>query len=325
LFEHADATRLARSADENDHPGSELCSHRMSGKRASFWGAVLPACATQSVGDAKFVREQLRGFARGVAGALPDLLLPERIESFDVGLKAGFAGRREDRGDAVAEAKPDDFADDIRAIMRALKTRIVVELGESGEADFAPMFIKARDRPSAGDGSVDPSVNVRANEAFGGEDVKKTGSLDGQILNTIERIHIRLATRHGGQIPARGRGRAADATTGIQEPMSGENTSDSAHTRKRRTGVQNGEFKRDRLRTDKAQIALGGERVAKGNNGCFESRRSLPSLLVRSRAEIQKRRHLRAGEKLPSKPVLNAAQRDAETGGDSALGEPLCA
>ena len=105
----------------------------MRGKRAAFGSTVLPGCATLCVGGAEFIREQLCGIARGVVRAPPDLLLPKCIEAFDVGLETRLARRREDRGDAVAKAKADDFADDVRAIMRALKTRIVVELGESGE------------------------------------------------------------------------------------------------------------------------------------------------------------------------------------------------
>ena len=256
--------------------------------------------------------------------ALPDLLLPQRVEAFDVGLEARFARRREDGCDAVAEAKADDFANDVWAIMRALKTGVVIELCVGGEADFTPMLIEPRNGPRAGDGGVEPSVDARPHEAFGGEDVEKTDAFDGQILDAIERIHIRLATRHSGQIPARGRSRAADAMVGIQEPIARENTSDGALAREGHAGVRAGEFKRDSLRADKAQIALRGERVAEGNNGGFESRRSLPSLGVRSGAEVQKRRHLRTGQREPRKPMLDTPARDTEAGGDGALREPLC-
>ena len=147
------------------------------------------------------------GLARDVMGALPDLLLPQRVEAFDVGLPPGpepaegearFTRRREDRSDAVADTKADDFADDIWAIMRALKTSIVIKLRVGWEADFAPMFCEPCDGPRAGDGGVDPSVDARPNEAFGGEDVKKADALDGQIFDTIEGIDIRLTTRHSG-------------------------------------------------------------------------------------------------------------------------------
>lgn len=325
LFEHADGARFARAADENNRPGGELCGHRLRGKRAAFRTAVLPRGAALCVCGAKFIRERLGGFARGMMRALPDLLLPQRVEAFDVGLKARLARWREDRCDAVAEAKADDFADDVWAIMRALKARIVIELRVGGDADFAPMFIEPHDGPRAGDGGIDPSVDARPNEAFGGEDVEKTDALNGQILDPIERIRIRLATRHSGQIPARRRSRAADATVGIQKPIAGENASDSAHARESHAGVRRGEFEGDGLRADKAQIALRGQRVTEGNNGGFERRGSLPSLRMRSAAEVQKRRFQRAGERLPHEPVLNAAKRDAQACGDGALREPLCA
>ena len=119
------------------------------------------------------------GVARSVMRALPDLLLPQRVEAFDVGLKARVPRRSEDRSDAVSDTEPDDFADDIWAIMRALKTSIVIKLRAGREADSAPVFFEPCDGPRACDGGVDPSVDARPNGAFGGKDVKKIDALDG--------------------------------------------------------------------------------------------------------------------------------------------------
>lgn len=114
----------------------------------------------------------------------------------------------------------------------------------------------------------------------------------------------------------------AHESVSIQEPMASENSGDGAHTRESHTGVRTGGFKRDGIRADKAQIALRGQRVAEGNKGGFESRRSLPSLRVRSRTEVEKGRLWRAHARRSGRPMLNPTKRNAEAGGDGALREP---
>ena len=58
----------------------------------------------------------------------------------------------------MAKAKADDFTDDVWAMMRALKARVVVALRVVGEADFPPRCFEARDGPGAGDLGGEPGA-----------------------------------------------------------------------------------------------------------------------------------------------------------------------
>ena len=95
-------------------------------------GAVLTGGMTLAVGGNVGTGTPLQGGQVRMAPAVPDFLLPAVIETFDVGLEAGFARRRKDGNDPEAEAEMHHAAQTVGEGVRALKAGVVVELAKSG-------------------------------------------------------------------------------------------------------------------------------------------------------------------------------------------------
>lgn len=74
-----------------------------------------------------------------VPETLPDLGLPEMVETFDCGLKPGFPRRGEDRHDALIQTKADESAESSYRAGGTGKACVIVHLQIGRGAPLPPM------------------------------------------------------------------------------------------------------------------------------------------------------------------------------------------
>lgn len=154
----------------------------------------------------------LQGAQMGVPPAVPDLALPEVVEVFDVGLKAGFARRGEDRDDAQTQAKMHHPAQAAGLGVRSLKAGVVVELGEVGTIVGAPVSGHGGEDGVGRAIGARPALGQPAVQRQGIEDIAQRTVFEDQAFHEIEGVEFGTVVGHGGQIPA-GRGWRAALTT----------------------------------------------------------------------------------------------------------------
>src|SRR5258708_40191430 len=122
----------------------------------------------------------------GVAPAVPDFLLPEIVEAFDLGLKAGLARWSKDGNDAQTEAKVDDATEAMRQAMGSLEAGVIIELGEAWLAEALPMCGQGREHRSGREGASLRACGETAVEGNGIKDLHLDAPLDGQTLHKVE-------------------------------------------------------------------------------------------------------------------------------------------
>ena len=156
----------------------------------------------------------LQGTQVPMVPAVPDFLLPAMVETFDVGLEAGFAGRRKHRDDAQAQAEMNHAAQTIGVSVRPLKAGVVIELGEVGMAVGTPMFGQGGEDIVGGEAGAWPALGQLAVQRQAIEHVELRAVFDDEAFNQIERVEFGVALGDGGQMPARGWRWAALASGG---------------------------------------------------------------------------------------------------------------
>ena len=226
FFEQADPPLRVRAPQENDQ---ELlrCFREVQRQAVTRRSTVLAGGMALAVRGDVGAGAPLQGAQVRMAPALPDFLLPAVIEAFDVGLETGFAGRRKDRDDAQAQAEVNHATQTVGVGVRALKTGVVVELGEVGAAVGAPVFDQGGEDVVRGEAGARPALGQLAVQRQGIEHVERRSIFDDEAFDQIERVEFGAALGDGGQMPA-GRGRWAALASGGGESGASGQTSQSA-------------------------------------------------------------------------------------------------
>ena len=108
--------------------------------------------------------------------------------------------------------------------MRALKHRVVVELGIVGQPVVLPASQQAGHSAPGAELEQHPGIRKRCMQALGRKDVHQRTPSDLQVFDKIETIHLRSACHHLGQIPALRRRGTAYASAAILQPMAQEHS-----------------------------------------------------------------------------------------------------
>ena len=95
------------------------------GKHPSFWRLIVPFGAACLVGRHKPVAGRLEGRRAGMIKAVPDLLLPEMVETFIEILRPMFPRRGKNGRDAQGKTKANDLSEHVRMSVCALEARIM--------------------------------------------------------------------------------------------------------------------------------------------------------------------------------------------------------
>ena len=259
----------------------------------------------------------LQGAQMRMPPADPDLLLPEVVEAFDVGLEAGFARRRKDRDDAQTQTEVNHPAQMVGMGVRPLEAGVVVELGEVWVSVSAPVFGEGGEDIVGGEAGAGPALGQPAVQRQGIEHIQERTVFNDQAFHEIEGVEFGAAVGDGGQIPAGG-GRRAALATGAGKAGAG----DEAGQRAGRGGGQvPGEefaaqccgsvfaegrmtFELEAQRQDAAEELAGGAVFGSG-------------VTARAVGKVRAEKALAFGA---MKPFVSGAGADAEAGGDCAEG-----
>ena len=146
-------------------------------------------------------------------------------------LEGGLVDRREHRDDLHTQAGTHPAADHPAILMRSLKSRVVVKLGEGRQLDLAPVpeqVIKSRPR---GERRAWPGANQPAVEGTGGQDLDLEVTLHHEALHEIEGIEFRLVAGDLRQVPAAGWRRSPHAAAAVERGAAFENPANRPNDR----------------------------------------------------------------------------------------------
>lgn len=105
--------------------------------------------------------------------ALPNLLLPIRVEALELVLKTLLTRWRKNRGDTQAQTKMHDSSEVRRMAVRALEDRVVIELNVSRKSPPAPVRRNQSTGARAlGSGGKNPGTAEAAPEGNGRQGVE---------------------------------------------------------------------------------------------------------------------------------------------------------
>ena len=167
------------------------------------------------------------------AKALPDLGLPQMIETFDLRLKPGFSRRRKDGHDAKAQAEVDDAAESAGGGMCALKASVVIELRVVRQTASTPMFRQGCEHPCRRPSGGRPGLGQAAVERNCIEQFDLRTVTNDQAFDKIKRVEFGLSGRQCRQIPT-GRGRRMTLASALgEQSVSSEDALDRTDARKR--------------------------------------------------------------------------------------------
>ncbi len=158
MTEHPDRSGVIRAAQVNDRSTGTLLQIQLPPlwKRTACGCLIITRGTALLVGHHKPVAGGLEGGGAGVRETMPDLLLPQMVETFIEILRPVFAGRSKDRGDPQRQTKSDNLTQDIRMGVRALEARIIVELGIRRHAVLPPVRFHPLAEPFCAQGGTDP-------------------------------------------------------------------------------------------------------------------------------------------------------------------------
>lgn len=234
----------------------------------------------------------------------PDLLLPEPIKVFDHGLEARLERRREDWSNAQCEAKTHDAPDDLRMVMAALETHIVVELRVSGQAVLAPVGAQGIKNKRSRSHLRGPGGNVRSPKRPCGKDLEQPETFHPQVFDHVKGVYLGELLRGRGKIPARRWRGPTNPMVIIEQTVAAKNTSDCPHTGHNAEMRLAEEHLVNGLRTNEPQGAIGRELPAQGADLPFQDGLRLigdSSWSVRASLPIHARQRLVAGSIQPSR------------------------
>ena len=213
FFEQAEAP-VRICAPQEDDPVLLRCFREVERQAVTRRRTVLPGGMALTVRGDVGAGAGLQGPQVRMVPAVPDFLLPAMVETFDVGLEAGFAWRRKHRDDAQAQAEMNHAAQTIGVSVRPLKAGVVVELGEVGMAVGTPMFGQGGEDIVGGEAGAWSALGQLAVQRQAIEHVEQRAVFDDEAFNQIERVEFGVALGDGGQMPARGWRWAALASGG---------------------------------------------------------------------------------------------------------------
>ena len=149
----------------------------------------------------------LEGAERAVVEAVPHLGLPPAVEVLQGSLEARILHRREHGDAAELQAEPHDPADDVREVVGALETQIVVELRERRNPEGAPARLQRGEHAGRRHAGGGPGVRQASVERKAGEHLDRGAALQHEPFDDVEAITVGHAPRDGGQVPAARGGR----------------------------------------------------------------------------------------------------------------------
>src|SRR5438552_2083780 len=192
-------------------------------------GVTLP------VGLNEFLRMRQHRRKPSIVTPVPYLGLPQMIEALDFSLEAGFAGRSKDWNNSQGQTQIDDAAQPTGQIVRALKTRVVVELDIVREAKDTPMLGQAVQYVGSSEGSLWPRHSQTAVKGDAVKHFDRRPSFDGQAFDEIKLLQLDPALSQFWKVPTWWGRRLAPATPIGKQPMSTKDALDGAMTRQRGT------------------------------------------------------------------------------------------
>lgn len=316
FFEQANAALRVGAAQEEDERLLRRLGHDARPGVARRGHVLLGGMALAVRGNVG-ARTLLQGAQMRMAPADPDLLLPEVVEAFDVGLEAGFAGRGKDRDDAQAQAEVNHPAQSVGMGVRTLKAGVVVELGEVGATVGVPVFGQRGQDIVGGEARARPALGQPAVQRQGIEHIEERTIFDDQAFHQIKGVEFGAAVGEGGQIPAGG-GRRAALASGAGET----GASDEAGQGAGRGGGQvlAEEFAPQGRRSVFAEGRMTLEPEAQSQDAAQEWARgsvSGPGVAARAIGEVRAEQTLAFGA---MKPFVSGAGADPEASGDRAKG-----
>lgn len=229
LLKQADAPEFVGSTEEDNQRLPRVVRQRSEQPGSRGRGIGLgrmfdPMCQHELVGT-------LRHFwHRAMSPALPHLLLPEVIVTFDLGLKAGLPWRNEDWNDAKAQTQMYDAAEAVRMAVGALEARVVVELNELRTTEVAPVLRQTFQYVVGENAPPRPRHRHTAIERNAIEDLHFSSVTNDQSFDDIEGIEFSLPSRHVREVPARGWWRPA-LSRALNQTVLRQDSADGAYGR----------------------------------------------------------------------------------------------
>jgi len=225
-IKESDLSLVARSAQEHNQ-----WLGRRSWQRVGQGPARRSRCNPRRVFGAVGLEKGLRSGGQpqqaGVAPTMPDLELPKVVIALNFCLKAGFTRRSKDRNNSQAKAQMNQAPQAAGLLVRALKTRVVVELGERRAAKSAPVGSEASEGIGGGEGRARPRNRKAATEGNAVEDFDWRKIFDRQTFDKIKGVQLGAALGQIGQVPAR-RGRPLTLARPSDQAVLGQNSRDRA-------------------------------------------------------------------------------------------------
>ncbi len=266
------------------------------------------------------VRPLLQLLEGPVLVALPDLGLPQTIETLDGRLESRFVGRRKDGCDPQAQAQSNDSTDGIGILARPGESIVVVELGIAGQSELPPVFHQAADNIGSGDRWTGPNTGNSSQNRDGGQDAQVSPSSNRQAFDGVEGIDLGSHRSDCRKIPALRRRRSADTASPIENTLSFEDAANRSH---RRTGRDRSrlQFASDGRCSDFSEDTL-LQLSSQGQHTRFDSLRRAGGRvgLRRQIVPTDAVQSLPAG---PTQPMLDRRKRDAPMGRRRSLRHPL--
>ena len=316
FFQQANAS-LGVGAPQKDDAGLLRRGRDGRRERVARRGAVLAGGVALAVRGDIGAGTALQGAQVRMPPTLPDFLLPTVVEAFNVSLETGFARRRKDGDDAQTEAQMHDAAQAVGLGVRALKTGVVVKLGEGRQTVILPVCAQGGEHVVGGEAGARPALGQRAVQRQGIEDVQQRSVFEDQPLDQIEGIQFGAALRHGGQMPACRRWGSALATGGSESGASHE-ASQGAESGGPKVLAE--EFSTERRRAVFAQGRVTLEPGAQSQDAPDEwARRAVLGAAVAARS-VGKVGTVKALALGAVKPFVSGARADAKAPGDRAEG-----
>jgi hypothetical protein len=180
------------------------------------WGKPPSTCL--DVG----IRSRLERGERIVMKPGPNLGLPAPVEILEAILKSVFTGDGEDWRDAEVQTQAHDPADDVGVLMGPLEPRVIIELGEFGQPDLAPMTENDLQCAHGRVRQVGPRANQAAVQGDHVEHFDFGTALQDQALDKIPAVEFRQARSDPRQIPARWWREPTHAVSSIKRPSACE-------------------------------------------------------------------------------------------------------
>ena len=273
--EQVDDTAVVAATDK-DHPATQSGGGvpREAFRKGLPYRAVVAARRRLgAMGCDVSCRNATQGSDIRAVMTLPNLALPQAIESFNGVLQAGLARWRENGNDAQRQAQAADATHRVGQVMRTLEHIVVVKLSIVGQ----PLRPPSRQQRFYGAGRSalrhDPGISQCAMQADARQqaDQRTVGNL--QVLNEVEAVELCFTTGQPGQVPTfRWRGSAL-ATHSIEGAAPLQHAVDGGTRNNDGMSIDRRQRLRDRIRAVLSQHAVFAQVSTRLQNLRFPARR----------------------------------------------------